>query len=258
MKLVFQRPSFTLWMRSASGRLAVQAVMAASLLGSGFTASAGTDGSKSVAPVRLANAALLQPQTRVGGSDLGDLTASNWQWFMSIPFDVSPTNDTGGLNCGINQDGPVWFLGGPLGGSFTRTCHIPSGKKILSPIIDFVNDFPCPDPTFKPAPGQSLEAFLTTGVTPLVDAVTLAEAQFDGKPLAAQRVTSKLFRFTGAVDLSPTFDPCVTGSPQLGVSDGYFVLIQPPSRGKHVLHIRSVHTDPKIGTSEGTYNLIID
>jgi hypothetical protein len=244
-------------MHVATGRLAAQVVLAACLLSGGvFPADAATDGSKAVPPMRFADGARPQSHANDGGSGLVDLTVSNWQWFMSIPFAVSPTNDTDGANCGISQNGQVWFLGGPLGGSFTRTCHIPAGKKILSPIIDFINDFPCPDPNFKPAPGQSLEAFLTEGVTPLIDMVTLAEAQLDGKPLAVQRATSRLFKFTAAADLSPTFDPCVTGSPQLGVSDGYFVQIQPPSRGRHVLHIKSVH--PWFGTSEGNYNLIID
>jgi hypothetical protein len=232
-------------------------MLGACLLGSGSPAAAGTDGSRSLAPAHFANGALSQSPAIQADPALVALTVANWRWFLSIPLAVGPNKDADGLNCGINQDGDVWFIGGPLSSSFTRTCHIPFGKRILSPIVDVINDFPCTaDPTFKPAPGQSLEAFLTDGAKYVVDLTRLAQAQFDGSPLRVQRVTSKLFGFTAAADLAPDFDSCVTGSPQLGVSDGLFVLIPPPSRGHHVLHIKSVHD--WWHTSEGTYHLIVD
>ena len=173
---------------------------------------------------------------------------------MSIPKSVNPSDEAGGANCEINQQGPVWFLGGPLGSSFTRSCTIPAGKAILSPIVTFINDYPCPDPTFQPAPGQSLDDFLRIGVAPILDSVTLATAEFDRKPLKVRRVVTKLFSFTGAASLVP-FDSCITGSPQLGVSDGFFVFIEPPEPGEHILKIDSV--SPFTGTSQGTYNLKI-
>jgi hypothetical protein len=256
MNLTLQRIRTTPLKQIASVGLVVQAMLGACLLISGSPADAGNDGSRTLAPAHFANGVRSQSAARDADPSLANLTVTNWRWFMSIPFAVGPTNDADGLNCSISQDGDVWFLGGPLGSNFTRTCHIPFGKKILSPIIDVLNDFPCPDPTFKPAPGQSMEAFLTDGARSVVDMATVAQAQFDGTPLRVQRVTSKLFGFTGAADLAPVFDSCVTGSPQLGVSDGFFVLIQPPSRGHHVLHIKSAH--PWWGTSEGNYHLIVD
>lgn len=190
------------------------------------------------------------------GVTLGEWTQRWWRWWMSIPFGVGPTNDHTGAQCGINQSGPVWFIGGPLGQTFERNCTIPKGKAILSPIVDFVNDYPCPaPPVFEPAPGQTLENFLTTSVTPIIDGVIEPSADFDGKPLHLRRITSQLFSFTGAPDLV-SLDPCITGSPQLGVSDGLFVLIEPPSTGEHVLHIHSVL--PAFGlSSDGTYHLTI-
>ena len=127
-------------------------------------------------------------------------------------------------------------------------------KAILSPIVTFINDYPCPDPTFQPAPGQSLDDFLRIGVAPILDSVTLATAEFDRKPLKVRRVVTKLFSFTGAASLVP-FDSCITGFPQLGVSDGFFVFIEPPEPGEHILKIDSV--SPFTGTSQGTYNLKI-
>jgi hypothetical protein len=175
---------------------------------------------------------------------------------MSIPLGVGPSNDATGAQCGINQTGPVWLIGGPLGSTFERSCTIPKGKAILAPIADFINDYPCPaPPPFEPAPGTSLEDFLITGVTPIIDGVTVHTAELDGRTLLERRVTTGLFSFTGAVDLV-ALDPCVTGSPQVGVSDGYFIFIEPPSVGEHLLHIHSEL--PSFGfSSDGTYHLNI-
>ncbi len=168
-----------------------------------------------------------------------------------MPANVNPSLDDG-TNCGINQDGPVWFLGGPISPNFSRTCTIPHGKAILSPIANFINDYPCPDPAFKPAAGQTLEDFLAAGIADLV-IQTSGQAILDGKLLKAQRLTTTLFGFTGAASLS-ALDPCVTGSPQVGVSDGYYVFIEPLARGDHVLQITS---NGPFGPSNGTFTLKI-
>jgi hypothetical protein len=184
-----------------------------------------------------------------------------WQWFDSIPLGVSPQKDTTGIQCGINQGGLVWFIGGPLGSSFSVSCTIPKGKAILAPIIDVNNDYPCPVPNFEPATGQSLENFLTTGsnefwgATQYIDGTSVHTSELDGKPLDDLRITTDLFSFTGAASLAPQFDSCVTGSPQVGVSDGYFLFIEPLSVGHHTLHI---HSESSVwGISDGTYNLNI-
>src|SRR5690242_11681785 len=61
---------------------------------------------------------------------------SKWQqWLMSSPQNINPAADASGKYCSINQNGPVWFLAGTLGGAADRTCQIPYGKDILFPII---------------------------------------------------------------------------------------------------------------------------
>jgi hypothetical protein len=191
-------------------------------------------------------------------------TQRGWQWIYSIPLGVSPWKDTTGVQCGINQSGPVWFIGGPIGSTFRVSCTIPKGKAILAPIIDFNNDYPCPVPKkkphdyvpFEPATDQTLEDYLTMTVTSAIDGVTIHKAELDGKPLHDLRVPAGLFSFTGAASLAPEIDPCVTGSPQVGVSDGYFVFIEPQSVGHHILHIHSEL--PSWGlSSDGTYDLNI-
>lgn len=245
---------------STAGTIALRAGLAACLIAVSAHTAAGTLGRsgnaaarQSAPPSTQATAAVAASQQVWLGRSLDDWTQRWWRWDLSIPVGADPTSDTEGVNCGINQTGPVWFLAGPLQPSYSRTCVVPVGRPILSAVVAFIDDFPCPNPDFKPAPGQSLEDFLRADVGPYMDAVTLASATLDGKPLKVRRVTSSLFGFTGAASLS-AYDPCITGSPQLGVSDGYWVAIEPPAPGTHTLQIRS---SSPFGESEGNFTLIV-
>jgi hypothetical protein len=188
------------------------------------------------------------------GQDVNGLTERYWRWFLSIPLGAGPDNDSEGVNCGLNQQGPVWFLSGPLVDSFTHPCTLPAGKAIVTAVNAFINDFPCPDPTFAPPPGQGIEEFLQVTVGPFIDGIVQASATINDKPVRVRRVTTGAFGFTAAADLV-AFDPCVTGSPQIGISDGYMAFVDPLPPGRHVLHLRSMRSD---GTaSEGIHILTV-
>jgi hypothetical protein len=172
------------------------------------------------------------------GEELGDIVEHFWRWSYSIPFDVNPLADpTGGLNCGINQEGAIWFLAAPAGSQVRRTCVIPHEKAIVTPVVTTLDDWPCPPAlNFNPGPNQSLEEFLRLDVGSLIDQVTSPSVTLDGKPLNVRRVASELFGFTAAANVVQ-FDTCVTGSPQLGLADGYWAFIDPLPRGQHTLVI---------------------
>lgn len=188
------------------------------------------------------------------GVSLAEWTQRFWDRFMSIPVNVGPATDKTGIECGINQSGPVWFLGAPLGGTNQLSCTIPAGKMILAPAVTFINDYPCPEPpSFEPQPGQTLEDFLTEGVIPIIDS-SFSTVELDGRLLKPLRVTANLQSFTGAKDIAPAVDPCVTGSPQLGVADGLYVMIGPLSPGLHILHI---HANSPAGSADNTFRLTI-
>ena len=148
----------------------------------------------------------------------------------------------------------MWFLVLQSEQPNTLSCTIPADKVILAPAITFLNDYPCPDPSFEPGPGQTLQDFLVQGVTPIIDSFS-ATAVLDGKPIKLRRVTAGLQSFTGAKDIAPSLDACVTGSPQLGVADGQYAVIAPLSPGLHILH---VHLEsPLFGSSDNTFRLTI-
>jgi hypothetical protein len=198
---------------------------------------------------------VLPPTSHAFGKTYAEWSVAWWQWALSQPAPSNPILDTSGAACANGQSGPVWFLAGTSGFPVTRTCAVPSGKAILFPIINVENDFPCPDPTFKPAPGQSLEDFLTIGARAVIDPHTDLQASVDGvalQDLLDYRATSRLFTFTGDPSLTATFDPCITGSPQQAVSDGYWIMLAPLPRGSHVVKFGS----PSYG-QDNTYTLTV-
>jgi hypothetical protein len=224
------------------------------------------------------NHVVVSPYDTPGGRTYEQWTVEWWKWAYSIPafwnpigpFRGSPpmalTQYPPGYDCGMEQDphSPVFFLAGTPGNAAQRNCDIPARKMIFFPIVNIIQDYPCPDRNFKPGPGQSLEQFLTIGYRPNLDVRPLDHADtktlqvmLDGSPLTPDltlplgqnpyRATSALFNFKGDPSLA-AFDPCVTGSLQPGLSDGYWVMLYPLTPGTHDLRFHE-------GSSELIYTL---
>jgi hypothetical protein len=189
----------------------------------------------------LGNPGVLPPNSHPYGKTYVDWSVRWWQWAYSVPISENPIFDGTGADCGVGQSGPVWFLAGTSGGAATRSCTIPPGKAILFPIINVNADYPCPpEYNFEPALGQTLEDFLTLTAQSYMNQppVTTLEAEVDGvslQNLFDYRATSHLVTFTGDTSLQ-AWDVCVTGTPQSGVSDGYWIMLAPLSAGPHTIH----------------------
>jgi hypothetical protein len=185
-----------------------------------------------------------------------------WSYIYAQPLDHNPFLDTTGAECGRGQFGPVWFLpsvpGATLGTTVTRSCTIPRHRAIILQLASALNDFPCPDPTFKPAPGQSLFDFLIAPISPEIDGVTGFAATLDGvtihDPLSYRRTSTHVFLFKGDSSLNPGFDTCVTGHFQEAVSDGYYLMFEPLAPGPHtiVIHGHDMHGTPVTLTEQLT------
>lgn len=191
---------------------------------------------------------VIPPDARFHCLSYGEWGAQWWRWTYSFPLAQFPPSQSGEVDCSLGQSGPVWFLAGTTGqGPVTRECSdpIPRGKALFFPIISYLNDYPCPDPNFQPAPGQTLEEFLTEGAAAIINLVTELEVVVDGQQLNelfTYRATSRLFTFTADPSLV-AFDSCVTGDPQFpqfGVADGYWILMEPLRPGPHTIFIRGL------------------
>jgi hypothetical protein len=187
------------------------------------------------------NPGVLPPQSHPHGKSYGEWGAAWWQWVLGLPVDKNPIMDPDGRFGALGQSGSVWFLAGTFSAKAERSVTVPTGKSIFFPLINIFNDYPCPDPTFQPPPGQTLEEFLAAGAAAFIDPTTEMTAEVDGVSL------ENLFDYRGISPLSAftadpswvVLDPCVTGRPQVGVSDGYWVMLTPLTPGKHTIHFTS-------------------
>jgi hypothetical protein len=167
------------------------------------------------------------------------------RWIFSIPKNQNPGIYLDAAYCTLGQSGDVWFLSGVFLGTgfFSRACTIPAGKAIFFPIAFYFSDYPCPDPGFAPASGQSLEDFLLQDARHYVDRVTTLGVYVDGNSLSPplnpflHRAHSALFDFVAEATLD--IDSCFTHTTQQGVADGYWILMEPFSRGAHTLRFLS-------------------
>jgi hypothetical protein len=158
----------------------------------------------------------------------------------SIPLSENPYfSDIG--KCTVDQYGKAWFVGAA---SADSSCSVPLGKAIVLQFGGYSDTYPCPDPSFKPAPGQTLENFLKTDAEGIVD-YYIANSQMphglkiDGnvvltyqEVLSSRRVSSKLFHLTGDPSLQAV-DGCVTGGSQQAVVDGFWAMVVDVPVGIH-------------------------
>jgi hypothetical protein len=193
------------------------------------------------------NPALYAIDARPFGRSLESWAEAWWRWSYGIPLALNP-NDTATADPGQDQRGPVYFLSTLAVDG--RTFDVPRHHAVAVLLSSVLNDYPCPDPTFQPAPGQSLFEFLSLGAAQ-ADTVGEIEASLDGVPLTgltSYHFTSpKLMHITGDLSLQ-VLDPCILGTPQPAVIEAYFTMLKPLRPGTHVLTTRII---TKAGTSPG-------
>lgn len=189
---------------------------------------------------------IVPPDQTYLGKTYAQWSTNWWQWAVKFPIQSSPLFDYYGSFGAQGQTGDVWFLASVERDSAQRSLVIPYGKSLFFPMVQVLADYPCPDPSFKPLPGENLEGFLTRVALSITDEskslVDNLRAELDGQPIPNiknYRATSRLFRFNADASLANGFDACITGNQQSGVSDGYWLMMEPLSVGSHVLKFKS-------------------
>jgi hypothetical protein len=180
------------------------------------------------------------------GTSYAEWTARFWQWLIPQPSGNNAAEDKTGERCANSQrDSNVWFLPGTTGGTFERTCTIPSGKAILISIINVVCSYST-DPDLKSEAELRSCAKTDQDKVDLVslslkrdqDKVDLFSFKFCEAPTcdslqnaANYRIQSPLFNVTYPQD--NIFGG--QAGPTLAVSDGYWVFLEPLSPGNYEL-----------------------
>ena len=204
------------------------------------------------------NPGVLKPsQRQYYGQTYGEWVVSYWQWAWSIPSASNPwANDPDGSFAANGQSGPVWFLGGTLGDTVTRSITIPADKAIFVPVQQWIFGavaFDC-EPS---NPGVVCDVHsLRKAAADATKAVDTMEVLIDGvsvNDLGDYRVKSpSTFSVTVPEDNLSSV-PAGTHSPQ--VADGYYLLLSPLSAGSHTI---SVHVVSTLGFEyDNIYNLTI-
>src|SRR5439155_19162401 len=173
--------------RSAAGRARLFSVMAMAVSGMAGCNGAVEAADDEVAVSELASADHDAPNPQLFGvsSHPYGLSMKEWaynwlRWEYSIPAATNPAI-VAGADYDQHQIGPVYFV--PDGPNHNDAFTVPRHKSVAVMLSQIDNDYPCPDPTFKPAPGQSLFDFLSTGLTQVNDNVTVLEVTLDGVPI---------------------------------------------------------------------------
>lgn len=188
-------------------------------------------------------------------------TQWNVEWFkVFMGFDCDNNPWVFADKALFYETGSVYFLAGLNTEGVSVDITVPEGKAIFFPLTNYINDYPCPDPNFKPAAGQSLEDFLKEGMLSFKASISGLDVEVDGVSISNPETywfLSELFTFTGHPDLATVcqFDVCVTGTPQSAVCGGYFMMLKPLSRGTHTVHYHSVTWGNFV--QDGTFHITV-
>jgi hypothetical protein len=189
------------------------------------------------------------------GKTYGEWSEEWWKWALSIPLDRNPLTDTTGEFCAEGQSGDVWFIGGiistqPSPIQITRTCTIPAGKALFFPVIN--------GECSRIEGNGETEEELRACANNQMEYVTVKEAKVDGKKLKNlddYRVESDLFIFKLPKDNILGLHPGSSKS----VADGYWIMLEPLSEGKHTIYIhgKMVFPDGSSFETEVTYKITV-
>mgnify|MGYP000871684906 CR=1 FL=1 len=194
---------------------------------------------------------------------MANWTAQWWQWIWSSPVHTSPTSSTfqnplfqsGAVDCKAAdvtdpQGGRILFLAGttvPSPPPTERTCTVPPGVSLFFPLLNQEYDnVGCCDPGTPPFTFTVEE--LKSLVAAAMDSPQELHASVDGVAVPAYRLKSEVFAYQmPAIDnVYQYFGATVPGAnwPSTtvypAVSDGYWALVRPLSRGPHTIQFGGI------------------
>lgn len=188
---------------------------------------------------------IMPPWLKLFGKSYGEWGAAWWQWALSIPADRNPVADPTGEFAEESQSGPVWFLPGTFGTDVERSFSVPKYKFLFFPIYNWVfgsGIFDC-EPT---VPGVPCDVdVLRAGAAAQTETAEVIEVTIDGLPASDVR----RYRASSPDPFSLTYpENSVVGVPAgtyyPHVTDGYWLMLAPLSKGAHEIryHVRAPDT----------------
>ncbi len=175
------------------------------------------------------SARIMEPHSSIDGISLGEWGGRWWQWAFSFDRELSPVNDYTGDFCRFGQKGDVWFLAGSYSTfPIVRKCEIPSGKKILFPVVNSIyyssrnNTNTC----------SSISKSVRDKMQRPLDLYVILNGEFIADPFLHREATSDCFDPFPSL-ISPGGNDRSWGYP--AASDGYWIAIDSLPEGEHEL-----------------------
>ncbi|HWN93715.1 MAG TPA: hypothetical protein VNT99_01670 [Methylomirabilota bacterium] len=177
-------------------------------------------------------AEIVPPNEKYDGRSYAEWSAKWWEWFLEFPVnkpnEPHPSVDSPKFDVRDGQDFDVWFLAAPFGTN-ARSITVPDDKALFFPMANVEVSNLEGAPFFgATAAAQRAQAMF------LADHIVDAYCTVDGVPVgpaSAFRVLSPQFRF----DAPTPWLNGPTGGRGRAVGDGYYVLVEPLSKGDHTI-----------------------
>jgi hypothetical protein len=198
------------------------------------------------------NPGILPPQSAAFGMSYGEWGAAWNRWMISFPADTNPVLDQTGEDALLGQQGHVFFLAGTFGGTVVRTVTVPTGKALFFPLANWGLTYPEDVPAeLNAEEGETWMRQLLNDTFDNLDISSLG-CEVDGVPInniKSYRAQSAAYAMdfpagcasvTGALGLSNRPGggvPYEVGMHYPNVSDGYWIMLAPLSKGTHTIHI---------------------
>lgn len=172
---------------------------------------------------------VVPPDATYRGHTYPEWAASFWKWALELPVAGHPFLEcTKDLSAG--QSGNVWYWAAPDGPATCKGVKLPPGTALFLSIRD-VETSSLEEPPFYGATEGEQRANSRFFADHIVDVFCI----IDGVPvknLRAYRFSSPQIQFT-----APT--PWIfgeTGGTGTSVGDGYYIMLEPLPKGKHIIH----------------------
>lgn len=210
---------------------------------------------------------------KVSGKTYGEWGAAWWQWALAGPDGANAIQGT--ADCDANQPpGPVWFLAGTFGGTAERSCTVPKDRALFYPLV---NSFwvDCPNSPDEDLTDDEVRFIMATyggggdnacQLTSTLDGVAVSSG-----PYPTVRSQSPTFAATlpaghvlqGSCYFPPEYPTDLPpGKTGRMLSEGYWVMLPPLSKGEHTLTLHGAGCDPATGAVQFevgvTYHLTVD
>jgi hypothetical protein len=188
------------------------------------------------------------------GRDYGEWSAVWWKTMLALSNSQSPIMDFVGVECHRGERPSVFLLAGAgTTDSVSRRCTVPTDKPIFMPIINVE----CSNVEVGTVYFGATAADRAKCAAQIVDTASNLVVTLDGVAVPNPgrfRAASPPFSFTMPAAQNFLGVPGVTSG--RSASDGYWILLRPPSPGKHVIHVEGAFLSTAASFSQNVTYLL--